>query len=152
MTAPKRTSTSATRSPPKGAGARPKRGHGAKPGAVRDRAIVALLTEKTIANAAAKTGINEKTLRRWLGDDAFKADHAAARQAVFEAGMSRVLALASRAVDTLEVLLDEKKSPSVRLGSARTIAELGIHQHDAATIMRKLDEIEAADRRRQLGR
>jgi hypothetical protein len=34
----------------------------------------------------------------------------------------------------------------VRLGAARTVAELGIHRNDAETIMRKLGEIEALQR------
>ena len=58
----------------------------------------------------------------------------------------RVQALMGRAVDTLEELLGEKKHPNVRLGAARTVAELGMHQHDADTILRKLDEIETYQR------
>ncbi len=38
---------------------------------------------------------------------------------------------------------------NVRLGAARTVAEIGIHQHDAETILRKLDEIESDQRRHQ---
>ena len=49
---------------------------------------------------------------------------------------------------SIEDLLDATQSPNVRLGAARTVAEMGIHQHDADTIMRKLDEIEAAQRQR----
>ena len=56
------------------------------------------------------------------------------------------------AVDTLEDLLDATDHPSVRLGAARTVAELGIHQHDADTILRKLDEIESFNRRQPPGR
>ncbi len=33
--------------------------------------------------------------------------------------------------------------------AARTVAELGVHQHDAETILKKLDEIEAAQRQRR---
>lgn len=136
--------------PQKPADARDSAGHGAKPAAVRERAILALLSEKTIGEAAAKSGVNEKTLRRWLSDDeAFKAEYAAARHAAFQAGISRVQALTARAVDTLEDLLDAKKYPSVRLGAARTVADIGIHQHDADTIMRKLDEIETFQRHQQ---
>ena len=60
--------------------------------------------------------------------------------------MSRVQALTARAVDTLEELLGEKKHPNVRLGAARTVAEIGIHQHDADTILQKLGEIETYQR------
>ncbi len=57
--------------------------------------------------------------------------------------MNRIQTLTALAVDTLEELLGEKKHPNVRLGAARTVAELGIHQHDAETILKKLGEIEA---------
>ncbi len=125
-------------------------GHGAKSQAVRDKAILALLSEKSVAKAAAKCGLSERTLHRWLtSDDAFQADYAAARQAAFEVGIHRVQALTARAVDTLEELLGEKKYPNVRLGAARTVAEIGIHQHDAETILRKLDEIETQQRQEQ---
>ncbi len=138
--------------PQKSADDRDLGGHGAKSGAVRERAILALLSERTIGQAAAKAEVNERTLRRWLSDDdAFKAEYAAARQATFQAGIGRVQALTARAVDTLEDLLDAEKYPSVRLGAARTVAEMGIHQHDAETILRKLDEIEAVQRQQQNG-
>ena len=42
--------------------------------------------------------------------------------------------------------------PAVRLGAARTVVELGIHQHDADTILRKLDEIEAGQREQDSAR
>ena len=61
--------------------------------------------------------------------------------------MNRIHALTARAVETLEDLLGETKHPAVRLGAARTVAEIGMHQHDAETIVRKLDEIEAAQQR-----
>ncbi len=114
------------------------------------RDLPVLLSERTVADAAAKAGVNEKTLRRWLSEDeAFQANYAAARQAAFEVSIHRVQALTAQAVDTLEELLDEKKHPNVRLGAARTVAEIGIHQHDAETILRKLDEIESDQRRHQ---
>jgi hypothetical protein len=44
----------------------PRKGHGAKSDAVREQAILALLSERTIGQAAARCGVNERTLRRWL--------------------------------------------------------------------------------------
>lgn len=139
-----------TRNPQAPADTCSKRGHGAKSAATRERAVLALLCEKTVTDAAKKAGIDESTLRRWLADDgAFKVDYAAARQVAFEVGMSRIEALAGKAVDALDDLLDAKNYPNVRLGAARTVAELAIHQHDAATILKKLGEIEAGQRRQQ---
>ncbi|MDA1306897.1 MAG: hypothetical protein O2917_06510, partial [Acidobacteria bacterium] len=106
--------------------------------------------ERTIGLAAVQCRVNEKTLRRWLADDAeFQAEYERARRATFEAGISRVQALSAKAIDALEDLLDAKKYPAVRLGAARTVVDIGMHQHDADTIMRKLDEIEAAQRQHQ---
>jgi hypothetical protein len=51
------------------------------------------------------------------------------------------------AVDTLAAVMGKNVPPSVRLGAARTVAELGIHRDDAETILRKLGEIEALQRR-----
>jgi hypothetical protein len=68
---------------------------------------------------------------------------------MFRAGMDRAQALVGRAIDTLEDLLGEKDAPSVRLGAARTVAEIGMHQYEAEHILRKLNEIEAAHRQRR---
>ena len=65
-------------------------GHGAKTAAVREQAILALLSEPTIGQAAARCGIGERTLRRWLTEDAaFQAEYEAARHATFQAALRR---------------------------------------------------------------
>lgn len=124
------------------------RGHGTKSDATRERAILALLSEASIGAAANRCGVSERTLRRWMTDDeAFKSELAAARTAMFQAGMHRVQALTSEAIDTLVSLMGRTVPPTVRLGAARTVAELGIHQYDAETILKKLDDLERLTRK-----
>ncbi len=136
--------------PQKSSDVRNAAGHGAKTAAVRERAILALLNQKTIEKAATTAGVNEKTLRRWLSDDdAFKAEYTTARQATFEAGVSRIHGLTAQAVQTLQDLMDAKKFPGVRLGAARTVLELGTQRHEAETIMRRLDELETTQTQQQ---
>ncbi len=127
-------------------------GHGAKPETVRERAILALLSEKTLTGAAERAGIDESTLRRWMAEDGFRAELGEARRAAFQAGMNRVQALTGEAVETLAALMAPDVSAAVRLGAARTVAELGLHQHDAETIMKKLDEIETFQRQQEARR
>src|SRR5689334_11397140 len=104
-------------------------GHGKKSAAVREQAILALLTERTLPKAAARCGVSERTLRRWQAEDSsFKAELESARAATFQAGIGRIHTLVAEAINTLEDLLGATESPSVRLGAARTIAEIGIHQ------------------------
>ena len=112
--------------------------------ASREQAILALLSEKTTAAAAKRCGVNERTLRRWLADEQFRAEFDAARQSSFMAGMTRIQSLTGKAVDALEELLAAKKHPAVRLGAARTVAEIAMHQHDAETILRKLEQLESS--------
>ncbi|MEW5983456.1 MAG: hypothetical protein AB1806_13970 [Acidobacteriota bacterium] len=120
-------------------------GHGRKPRAVRERAIVAVLSERSLAEAAKRAGIGEKTLKEWLArDPEFQADLAEARRTAFEAGMGRVQALVSKSVETLDGLLDPSEPPGVRLGAARTLVEIGLHQQDAEIIQRRMAEIEAS--------
>ena len=126
----------------------PRVGHGAKPAAVRDQAILALLSAPSILEAAARCKIGEKTLRRWLTEDAaFQAAYESARHSTFQTAIRRIPALTITAVETLAELLRDTHPPTVRLGAARTVVEVGVHQYDAETILKKLDEIEARQRR-----
>lgn len=123
------------------------RGHGAKSEIVRERAILALLSEATVGAAARRCGISEKTLRRWMVDDQlFRRELAVARNAMFQSGMTRVQALAGQAVSTLVALMCRTSPPAVRLGAARTVAELAIQQHQAEAIIGRLEEIEEHQR------
>jgi hypothetical protein len=133
--------------PQTAAGGRDSAGHGAKSAAARERAVLALLSESTIAKAAAKCHVGDRTLRRWMSEDeTFKRELAEARRLTFEAGMNRVEALTAQAIETLAELMSRRMPPNVRLGAARTVAELGLHQHDAEAILRRLDEIEEHQR------
>ena len=94
--------------------------------------------------AAERAGVGVRTLRRWLTEDThFQADYAVARRALYDTNMNRLRALQTRAVETLESLMEASVSPAVRLGAARTVVELAVHHHDAETILHRLDEIEA---------
>jgi DNA-binding transcriptional MerR regulator len=120
------------------------KGHGKKTEAVRNAAVTALLTQRSIGAAARKAGVNERTLRRWLQEDAeFKEAYESARTATYTAAMSRIQSLAARAIETLEDLLAVTKFPTVRLGAARTIVEIAMHQHDAEAILKRIEDLEA---------
>jgi hypothetical protein len=76
-------------------------GHGEKMSRRQEAAIAALLCEPTHAAAAAKAGIGEATLRRWLRLPAFAAAYRAARRELVEAAVGRIQAATGQAVDTL---------------------------------------------------
>jgi hypothetical protein len=84
----------------------------------QQRAIAALLTAGSLAKAAEHTGIAERTLRRWLSDDAaFRDAYRTAARGLFEAATDRLRAAADAAVTVLfDALQDE--SATVRLRAA----------------------------------
>ncbi|HXG70996.1 MAG TPA: helix-turn-helix domain-containing protein [Gemmatimonadaceae bacterium] len=118
-------------------------GHGSKSEAVRERAVLALLSERTIGAAAKQAGVSERTLRRWMLDDVeFRDALAEGRRVAYDAGIYRIQALTARAVETLDELLDAEKHPAVRLGAARSILELATTRHDADTLLARLEDLE----------
>ncbi len=88
------------------------RGHGAKAEPMRERALLALLTDRSLTAAASRAGIAERTLRRWLAEDEdFRAALAEARKATFNAGIERVQALTGRAVRPSRTSWRRKSTP-----------------------------------------
>lgn len=115
--------------------------------ASRERAIVALLSERSLGAAARKARVGERTIRRWIAEDIeFQRDLAVARRASFEAGVQRVQSLMGQAVSVLEDLLAEKKHPAVRLGAARTVIELALNRNDAEVLLTRVEELERLQR------
>jgi hypothetical protein len=111
---------------------------------------LALLSGKTFTAAARAAGVNEKTLRGWASqDEVFKRELADGRRTAFQAGMDRLQALSGKAIDTLSSLMEKDIASTVRLGAARTVVELGLHERDAELIARRLDELEALVREQE---
>src|SRR5262249_15588257 len=77
------------------------RGHGQKLSRKQEALIAALLTESTHAAAAAKAGVSEATLHRWLHLSEFQAAHRRARRELVEGAVGRIQAATGQAVDTL---------------------------------------------------
>lgn len=74
-------------------------------------AIGALLTSRTIQEAAEVTGAGEKTIRRWLDDRDFVAAVEAARAEALKVVLQRLSTLAVTAVETLEAVMLSGAAP-----------------------------------------
>jgi len=100
----------------------PVKGHGSKFGRKREAAIAALLTEKNHAEAARATGIDLKTLKRWLRLPEFIEEYRRARWEVVEQGYARARQNTPVAASVLLKLMVDPATPA----SARIRAALGI--------------------------
>jgi hypothetical protein len=87
----------------------------------RERAVYALLTQKTEKAAAKVVGVSTKTLQRWMAEPEFEKLYKAAADAAFKVAMRRVRGIAARMVSTLETIAANPKAPA----AARVTDALG---------------------------
>ena len=93
-------------------------GHGEKLTSKQEAVIAALLTEPTQAAAAAKAGVSEATVGRWLRLAPFRSAYRACRRQLVEAAVGRIQAAAGQAVDTLLAVAKEGAKDSDRVRAA----------------------------------
>jgi hypothetical protein len=109
--------------------------------------IAALLTERTIEDAAAKVGVAFRTLKRWLADPGFLTAYRDARRRVVEAVVGQLQAASAKAVQALVVNL-ECESPAARNTAARVILEMAVKGVELADVLQRLEALERADNER----
>jgi hypothetical protein len=94
------------------------KGHGQKLTSKQEALIAALLTEPTYAAAAAKAGVGQTTLYRWLHLPAFRAAYRQARRELVEAAVGRVQAATGQAVETLVAVARQGRRDGDRVRAA----------------------------------
>jgi|SRR5580692_8778199 hypothetical protein len=120
-------------------------GHGAKFGRKKEDAIVALLSHRSIEEAARAIGVAEKTLRRWMQEPDFDAAYRAAKRASFGQSIARLHHLSSAAVSTLgKVMLDPNTPASTRVRAADSILDHTAKAIEIEDIDARVSELERA--------
>jgi hypothetical protein len=110
-------------------------GHGAKFGRKQEEAIVALLSHRSIDDAA--QAIHIATLLRWMREPAFNAAYREARRVAFRQSVARLQQASSAAVSTLlKVMVDPSTPASTRVRAADSVLD-----HSAKAI--EIEDIEA---------
>jgi hypothetical protein len=107
----------------------------------RERALSALLSSGSIADAATRCGLNEKTLRRYLADTDFQREYKAERRVAFEQNIVRLQSLHGGAVDALERNLTCEIA-SVEVRSAQIIIESNRKDFETLDILERLEALE----------
>jgi transposase-like protein len=85
----------------------------------REEAIVALLTQRNVEEAARAAGIGTQTLLRWLKVPEFQAAYREARRTAFSQSIARLQQASSAAAATfLKLMVDPNVPAAVRLRAA----------------------------------
>jgi hypothetical protein len=128
-------------------------GHGAKFGRKKEDAIAALLTNRTIEEAAKSLGIATKTLLRWMKEPEFDASYRGAKRAAFAQSIARLHHLSSAAVSTLgKLMLDSTTPPATRVRAADSILDHTTKAIEIEDIDARVRELEAATEANKGGR
>lgn len=113
----------------------------------RARALQALLTCPTQAEAAKAAGVGLTTLKRYLNDAEFQQEYQKAVSGLIAEAATQAKQSLNPALSTLgEVMRDSGQNGQVRVSAARSLLEYGLKLTEQADILARLDELE-----RQLG-
>lgn len=107
-------------------------GHGAKFEQKMQQAIAALLSHRSIEQAANEVGISATTLQRWMKEAEFQAELRKARRSAFSHAIGRLHDAAGAATSTLLRIMTDSNTPAAtRLRAIEIVLEQGAK---AATI------------------
>jgi hypothetical protein len=121
------------------------KGHGAKFGRKQEEAIAALLSSKSVEDAARVIGVNANTLLRWLEVPEFRdAYRKARREAVHQSVARMQQATGAATITVLKLMMDTNVPPAVRLRAAECVFDHAIQGIELEDIEARLAALEGA--------
>lgn len=119
------------------------KGHGEKQSRKQEIAILALLTENTLKDAAKKAGIGETTLWRWMQEEQFKDMYQEAKRQTVSHVTARLRQSMTTAVDTLiEIAENKEMQPMARVVASKTLLEYGFKAHEMEDLQVRVVQLE----------
>src|ERR1700733_7875560 len=114
-------------------------------GRKQEEAIVALLTQRNVEEAARAAGIGARTLLRWLKLPEFQNAYRQARREAFGQSIARLQQATSAAATTLlKIMIDASAPASVRVRAADSIFNHAAKAIEIEDIEGRLSELERA--------
>jgi hypothetical protein len=129
------------------------RGHGAKFDHKKEQAIVALLSHRSVEEAARAVDISPNTLLRWTKEPKFEVAYREARRTVFGQSIARLQQASGAAATTLlKVMLDSNVAAATRIRAAEVVldrAAKGVEIEDIRARVTELERTGSAKKRRR---
>jgi transposase-like protein len=121
------------------------KGHGAKYARKQEEAIVALLTQRNIDEAAKAAGIAPNTLLKWMKQPEFDTAYREARRATFRQSVARLQQASGAAVSTLlKIMVDATAPHSTRVRAADSVLDHAAKAIEIEDIEVRVSELERA--------
>ena len=110
-----------------------------------ETAIQALISNRTLKDAAAAAGISDTTLWRWLRKPHFRKAYLDARRRIVQQSVARFQQLTSDAPGVLHsIMIDESQNGATRIAAAKMIVGSALKGVELEDYGERVDEIEAA--------
>ena len=120
-------------------------GHGAKFERKKEEAIVALLSHRTVDEAANAVGIAPRTLLRWLQIPEFRVEYLKARREVVSQAVARLQqATGAAGITILKLMTDPNVPASVKLRAAEAVFGLALKAIEIEDIEARVATLEQA--------
>lgn len=121
------------------------KGHGTKFGRKKELAIAALLTNRSVEDAARAVDLNHNTLLNWLKIPAFVKEYRAARREVVNQAVARLQqATGAAGAVMLKLMTDPNVPAAVRLRAAECVFDRAIKGVELEDIEERVAELERA--------
>lgn len=106
--------------------------------------MAAMVTSKTITEAAERAGIGRVTAHKYLKDITFKRAFRRYRSELMQQTTALLQSASIEAVEVLrEIMLDKSISPYARQQSAQTVRNAAYKAHELDDIVEMVEELEA---------
>ena len=110
---------------------------------LKPRILSALLTTRTIRDAAEQAGTTERTIYKYLHDPEFLRELDAVNFACLQAAAGAIQRGMEDAINVLQgVLKDPDASPQARINAARTILDYGLRTYEALQLLPRIEKLE----------
>ena len=108
------------------------------------KAITALLTTTTIAEAAQQAGVKEATLHLWLKIPEFVNEYRQARREAYNLAMGRLMMNTVTAVKTLnEIMSGQDSTPASRVSAATNTINISMKFSELDDLTKRVEKLEA---------
>ena len=111
----------------------------------QQEAIIALLTNRSVEDAARAVKVAPRTLYRWLNEPQFDKEYRKARRSAFGQGTARLQQASNAAVSSvLKIMVDQHTPASTRLRAADLVLTHGAKAIEIEDIEARVAELERA--------
>jgi transposase-like protein len=109
----------------------------------KHQAIAALLTHRTVGEAAQAIGVGESTLFRWFQNQDFQRAYREAKAQVVQQAITKLQQTSGEAVETLQGIMNNQEAPpSTRVTAARIILEMSVKAVELEDLASRVEALE----------